>query len=200
MGLYGFMSNCCINNPETPAASRAGKCPECSDLGTRVATITLKHIVKPSFLDVASKPGFLFCPSPNCGTVYFHPDGERFSKGDLRVRVGLKETEDPVMLCYCFGFTEAMVIEEIDATGDCDIAQRIASRVRAGDCACEVRNPQGSCCLGTVRAAVKRLKAARLPFEARPAAVSDQTLNSGTAAKLQLLAFVAILGAGVFAA
>jgi hypothetical protein len=29
--------------------------------------------------------------------------------------------------------------------------------VKAGNCACEVRNPQGSCCLGNVQATVKQV-------------------------------------------
>ncbi len=78
-------------------------------------------------------------------------------KPDVRVRVGLKETEDPVPICYCFGFTEAMAVEEIRATGISTIPQRITAEVKAGNCACEIRNPQGSCCLGNVNAAVKRV-------------------------------------------
>ena len=70
--------------------------------------------------------------------------------------MGLKETEDPVPICYCFGFTEAMAVEEIRATGKCTIPQRITAEVKSGNCACEIRNPQGSCCLGNVTAAVKR--------------------------------------------
>ena len=78
-------------------------------------------------------------------------------KKDVRVRVGLKERAEPVVLCCCFGFTEGMVREEIRKTGRCMIPQRIAVEIKAGHCACEVRNPQGSCCLGNVRSAVKRL-------------------------------------------
>lgn len=61
------------------------------------------------------------------------------------------------MTRHCFGFTEAMVCEEIRATGQCSIPRRITVEARAGNCACEIRNPQGSCCLGSVTAAVKRL-------------------------------------------
>lgn len=119
-------------------------------------TKTLKHMVQPWQLELVNKPGFLFCRSTGCEIVYFHPDGDRLRKTDLRVRVGLKETENPVPICYCFGFTEAMAIEEIRATGKCTILQRITGEMKAGNCACETRNPQGSCCLGNVTASVKR--------------------------------------------
>lgn len=119
-------------------------------------------MVKPEFLEEVTKPGFQFCRSAECDVVYFHPDGERLAKADVRIRVGLKETEDPVPICYCFGFTEAMAREEIESSGKCTIPDRIASEMKAERCACEVRNPQGSCCLGNVTAAVERLRGLRL--------------------------------------
>jgi hypothetical protein len=77
-------------------------------------------------------------------------------KADVRVRVGLKETEDPVPVCYCFGFTEKMIFDEVRATGKSTVPQRITTEIKASHCACEIRNPQGSCCLGNVTAAIKR--------------------------------------------
>ena len=139
------------------AAGEDAKCPVCGAVGKPVATQTVKHMVKPEFLDLAGKGGFRFCRKGTCDVVYFHPEGEWFEKKDVRVRVGLKERTEPVALCYCFGFTEGMVREEIDKTGRCTIPERIAAEIKAGHCACEVRNPQGSCCLGNVRSAVKRL-------------------------------------------
>lgn len=131
-------------------------------IGRPVSTTTLKHMVKPEFLSLVDKRGFLFCPAAECDVVYFHPDGVRLRKEDVRVRVGLKETEDPVPICYCFGFTEAMVQSEVETSGACTIPGRISAEVKARRCACEVRNPQGSCCLGNVNAVVKReMKAAR---------------------------------------
>ena len=40
----------------------------------------------------------------------------------------------------------AALIDDIDAG------------IQAGQCACDLRNPQGSCCLGNVRGLVKRLE------------------------------------------
>ena len=76
-------------------------------------------------------------------------------KGDVPVRVGLKEREDPVPLCYCFGFSLADVRREIAETGRCGIPARITAEVRAGRCSCEVKNPSGVCCLGEVNRAVR---------------------------------------------
>ncbi len=114
-------------------------------------------MVQPWHLELVNKPGFLFSRSADCDVVYFHPDGDRLRKPDVRVPVGLKETDDPVPICYCFGFTEAMAVEEIHDRGKCTIPQRITAEIKAGNYACEIRNPQGSCCLGNVNAAVKRV-------------------------------------------
>lgn len=156
------MSDCCsIKSPAEKSVAETAKagtanCPACGQPGKAVETRTLKQMVQPQHLELASKPGFLFCRTTDCDVVYFHPNGDCLRKPDVRVRVGLKETADPVPICYCFGFTEAMAVEEIRAMGKCTIPQRITAEVKAGNCACEVRNPQGSCCLGNVNAAVKR--------------------------------------------
>jgi hypothetical protein len=148
------MEDCCCRGE---AAGEDAKCPLCGAVGKPVATQTVKHIVKPEFLELAGKAGFRFCSTAACEVVYFHPEGERLEKKDVRVRVGLKDRAEPVALCYCFGFTEAMVREEIHQTGRCMIPESITAEIKAGHCACEVRNPQGSCCLGNVTSAVKRL-------------------------------------------
>lgn len=162
--------------PESCCRSEFGKsptaklpCPQCSEAGRAVQTITLKHHVKPEHLDRAECSPFYFCRTPNCAVVYFNAAGVVLRKPDVRQRIGIKETEDPIPLCYCFGFTEAMVREEIRAMGRCTIPQRISAEVKAGNCACEIRNPQGSCCLGNVTAAVKQaLSSHRVAPQATP--------------------------------
>jgi hypothetical protein len=73
------------------------------------------------------------------------------------VRVGSKEREDPIPLCYCFGFDESHVREETARMGRSEIPQKIGSMVKQGLCACETRNPSGACCLGEVIKTVSRL-------------------------------------------
>jgi hypothetical protein len=155
-------------------------------------------MVQPWHLELVSKPGFRFCRSTDCEVVYFHPDGDHLRKPDVRVRVGLKETADPVPICYCFGFTEALLAQEIRETGECSIPRRIAAEVKAGNCACEARNPQGSCCLGHVASAVIRLKSGRANPDPRPA-ISGRSSQIRTVVKLRVLSLIAILGAGIFA-
>jgi len=96
-----------------------------------------------------------FCPAPDCDVLYYGADGRLVEKSAAKVRVGIKETEDPVPLCYCFGFTLADVRREIAETGACTVPARISAAMRETGCQCEVKNPSGSCCLGEVNKVVK---------------------------------------------
>ena len=88
-----------------------------------------------------------------------------FHKDDLTVRVGLKETESPIPLCYCFGHTAESAREEIVTTRRSTVAQRIATEVQAGRCSCEVKNPSGKCCLGDVNRVIQQIKSEITPEE-----------------------------------
>ncbi len=101
----------------------------------------------------------LFCETPDCPVVYFAPDdGSVFHKPDLTVRVGIKETEPPIPLCYCFGFTRKDIWNELTMTGKTTIPDRIKAEVQAGNCRCEETNPRGSCCLGDIQRALQAFK------------------------------------------
>ncbi len=128
--------------------------------GRSVTRKTMLLMLKPEHFDSAGRDHYRFCADPECRVVYF-PEGEgaTFTTDDLRVRVGLKEKQGPIPLCYCFGFNEADMCEEIARTKQTSIPQRIAALLKQGMCACPERNPSGSCCLGAVNKAVKRLLA-----------------------------------------
>lgn len=80
-----------------------------------------------------------------------------FTKDALRVRVGMKEKEAPIPLCYCFGFDEEDARAEIARVGRSTIPQRISVFIKQGMCACPTRNPSGACCLGDVSKVIARL-------------------------------------------
>ncbi|MBI4474654.1 MAG: hypothetical protein HY646_18430, partial [Acidobacteria bacterium] len=54
---------------------------------------------------------------------------------------------------------------EIQATGQSTIAARIKKEIQAGNCACEVKNPSGRCCLGEVNKLIKKLLVELQPVE-----------------------------------
>jgi hypothetical protein len=137
-------------------------CVACRDAGHPVTRKTILLMLKPESLDRVGGGEYRFCPGPGCRVVYFaEGGGQNFTTDDLRVRVGLKEGEGEVPLCYCFGFDEAGAREEIRNTGRSTIPRRISALIKQGVCECPARNPSGACCLGEVNRAIKRLQAAQ---------------------------------------
>ena len=130
-------------------------CPSCDGPGRRVADKTIRAILKPAQAASMLATERRFCRTPSCDVVYYGENGDVVAKGEVPIRVGLKERDDPVPLCYCFGFSRADVREELASRGRCTIPERIAAEIRAGRCACATRNPSGACCLGDVSRAVK---------------------------------------------
>lgn len=133
-------------------------CRTCGTKGALVSTRTVLLMLKSDLLEQASTKAYRFCAGRDCPTVYFEESGSHtFSIDDLRVRVGVKSDSDPIPLCYCFGFDESHLRDEIANTGSTTIPIRISNLIREGLCACEARNPSGGCCLGEVNRAEKRL-------------------------------------------
>ncbi len=158
--------NCCT--PEATAESRESSetvtnqtehCRNCGGQGRPVSRKTVLLMLKPHLLEQALSGIYGFCAAPDCPIVYFEEHGSRiFTNDDLRVIVGVKANTDPIPLCYCFGFDESHLREEISQTGSTTIPEKISRLIREGLCACEARNPSGACCLGEVNRTAKRLK------------------------------------------
>lgn len=140
-------------------AAQAALCPQCARSGKPVETQTLKALLCPDALArLQVETPYLFCATPACPLVYFAADASSvYGKDEVSVRVGLKETEAPIPLCYCFGHTRGSAREEIERTGNSSVVASITTHIRAGRCGCDVNNPSGTCCLGTVTRAVKEL-------------------------------------------
>lgn len=158
------MSDCCSTNSPQPQPTdvrlsglKRPACPTNGKPGRRVDRLTVKALLARP-LDVLGPGETFFCPDPDCPTVYYTSDGQTFAEGDLRERVYQKHPNDAdVLVCYCFQHTRGAIQADARENGRSEIAERITAGVQAGQCACEVRNPQGSCCLGNVRAEVKRV-------------------------------------------
>ena len=113
--------------------------------------ITLEHLLLDPLVREIGRGTYFFCGTPECDTVYFSPSSAKtFLKRDLKVRVGIKETEDPIPICYCFSHSRASAWQEIEQAGTSSIVESIKREIRAGRCECEIKNPSGKCCLGEV--------------------------------------------------
>ncbi len=153
------MSDCCSVDAKTGTAPLVMVCPVNGARSKQVDMVTVKSLVRRLPLGMRNTQ-YYFCDSSECEVVYFPLDTQAplFRRGDLMVRVGAKETEEPIPVCYCFGFTREDIESEVAETGSSTIAEQISTEVKAGNCACEMKNPFGKCCLGDVtRAAEDRL-------------------------------------------
>jgi hypothetical protein len=131
-------------------------CPKNGARSKRVDLLTVKGLVRKLPLGMP-RSQYYFCDSPDCEVVYFPLDAEGpvFRKEDLLVRVGAKEKAGLIPICYCFGFTRQDIRDEIRETGKSTVAERIAAEIKAGNCACEFKNPSGKCCLGEITRTAK---------------------------------------------
>jgi len=146
---------------ELPKRTGVASCPTCGERGKSVDTVTLKALLSVPLTEVGPDPYF-FCRTAACPTVYFAATGgQQFTEASLRERVHQKHpADDDVFVCYCFRHTPATIKAELIGTDRTDVIEAITAGIQAGQCACEIRNPQGSCCLGNVRALVRGLAGA----------------------------------------
>jgi len=110
-------------------------------------------------LTVLQHQEYRFCRTPDCPVVYYSLDGtQTFGEEDLRERVFQKHpAEEDIFVCYCFRHTLGSIKAELARSGTSTVVAAVTAAVREGKCACDIRNPQGDCCLGNLRAVVKSL-------------------------------------------
>lgn len=150
------MADCCITT-KAPIQEQGNKsCPKCGSAGKTVETITLKSLLLPDALArLEPESQYRFCVNPTCEAVYFNENGQFFVTGELKVPVFQKSEDENCPVCYCFGWTTDKIAREIQDTGSSTAVASITEHIKAGRCGCDVNNPQGSCCLGNVRAVVR---------------------------------------------
>jgi hypothetical protein len=141
-----------LNRPAT------NTCPVCSEKGKPVQGQTVKALLAVSLRKI-QEVEYLFCKTPTCPVVYFSSNSEHvFTTEQVRERVYQKEPDaEEVFICYCFRHTVGEIraaSPESHATIVADINRGISTE----QCACDLRNPQGSCCLGNVRGLIKQLE------------------------------------------
>lgn len=151
------------------------ECPSCEKKAKRVSTVTLGALLSDEFAQqfktdghsccasdgegctsIHGDTGWRFCDSTDCDVVYFSEEGDTtFTKSQLKVSVGVKETAGERPLCYCFKHSVATITEELRTTGNSAALEDIRAKMKDPGCRCEIENPSGSCCLGNVGKGIK---------------------------------------------
>ncbi len=158
----------CCSFPEAGSSTRelrvvapGGACPTNGRIGKLIDSLTLKAMLAKPLTELRPTE-YRFCTDSDCPTVYYSVDGlQTFTEANLRERVYQKHPQDrEVLICYCFRHKVGDVLSDASNAGGATVIESIDAGIQAGQCACDIRNPQGSCCLGNVRALVKTLTAA----------------------------------------
>ena len=148
-----MLSDCC--SVSEPIQKDTVLCPRCGEKGKPVSLATVGAMAKTE-VEAAklSAQEYKLCRNRDCPVVYYA--GEiQIEKSDLRVPVNFKERNYDGPVCYCFNHTFASIRAEVQAKGHSTAQRMITEEVKSGRCACEVKNPAGTCCLGDVIRAVQ---------------------------------------------
>ena len=153
------MSGCCSITKDGTCSlptSNPEVCPSCGKKGKPVAVLTVKSLVR-DHTRVPASASYSFCRTVDCEVVYFS-DQAVFAKPDVKVRVGIKERADPIPLCYCFDYSREDIRRDIEVAGKTSVLEEIKAEVQGGFCACELKNPSGTCCLGDITRGIQEAK------------------------------------------
>ncbi len=153
------MSSACSSDPVGAAAVA---CPLCEEQGIecvgpkKVPPITVKSLIKPEFQDDVPEGLFYFCPQRDCDAVYFGPGGDPIMKDQLSVGVWQKEEAGDTLICYCFEYSAKDIMEDARRNSPAAIPLIVRDKIKADLCECDVKNPEGTCCLGNIAYWVKQ--------------------------------------------
>lgn len=110
---------------------------------------TVFHQVKfPEVLNIETG-NYFHCAKKKCSVGYFSQEGLVISKHQLRAFDELSNK-----LCYCFDINAEQYRQSLKDNTASEIKNFVIQKTKSGDCACEIRNPSGQCCL----AGFKRLE------------------------------------------
>lgn len=135
------MSDCCLADNESEQHPKRHVCPENNKPYLEVPFGTVLHHVKTPWELALKEQAYYFCDDPNCDVVYFAVDNSTIKKDQLRTQVGIKETDEDALICYCFGVSKAQAKthEQVKAF--------VIEQTKNSTCSCTTHNPSGRCCL-----------------------------------------------------
>jgi hypothetical protein len=133
-------NNECKGNEEK-SFPRKFTCPINKQQYIEVAKKTILQHIKSPWNNKLKDQQYYFCDDPHCNVVYFGLTGSVINKNELRTVVGKKEESDETLICYCFGVSKKLAKE------NAEIKTYVTQQTKEKNCACDVRNPSGRCCL-----------------------------------------------------
>ncbi len=135
------MSDCCSSNTDLAQHPKRYVCPKNGKQYHEVPYSTVLHHVKSPWLFTPRRQAYYFCEDAACDVVYFGHDDTVLCKDQLRTKVGIKESSEDVLICYCFG------VSKFDAKHNPATKTFVIEQTKQSNCACTTFNPSGRCCL-----------------------------------------------------
>ena len=109
------MSDCCASSCTPNTTPKKHTCVSCGNDYLEVPYSTILHHIKMPWQTSLKEQGYYFCANPECDVVYFGLDNSTIKKTELRTPVGIKETSDEALICYCFDVNRAAAQSNKDA-------------------------------------------------------------------------------------
>jgi Zinc binding domain len=134
------MSGCC---PSSSSKIVNQACPQCGTACKSVEMSTLYHQVKFPENQGIHSDTYYFCPNKDCATAYFSNTGSNIPKQHLTTYQDIQNHK----LCYCFDIDAADYQAALNTKQAEAIKNFVIEKTKSGECACEIRNPSGQCCL-----------------------------------------------------
>ena len=131
--------------------SRSPTPPRCPENGEQGYGVEWRTVAAVTMGPIPLRREYWRCGAPDCEIIYFAEDGHTLRATDLRFVAGSKSTSLDAVLCFCFLHCRRDFLLAPRQGREHALFSRIATEVKAGNCACEVRNPTGRCCLGEIK-------------------------------------------------
>ena len=135
------MSDCCSSKKEMEQHPKRHVCSENGKQYLEVPYGTVLHHIKQPWKLAPKKQAYYFCEDSNCEVVYFGIDNSTICKDQLRTKVGIKETSDDALICYCFGVSKS------EARTNKQAKTFVIEQTKNSLCSCTIHNPSARCCL-----------------------------------------------------
>lgn len=141
------MNDCCNNKDsekkgcDQNSLPRKFICPVNEQQYIEVEKKTILQHIKSPWENPLHENKYYFCDDPDCDVVYFGLKGSIINKSELRTVVGKKESSKETLVCYCFGVSKALAEQKPE------IKTYVSQQTKEKNCACDIRNPSGRCCL-----------------------------------------------------
>ncbi len=135
------MSDFCSLTHTVDNASKRYCCPVNGKRYKHVSLTTVLHNVADPWQLHNENQDYYFCDDPKCDVVYFGQDDSVITTSALRTPVGVKQKPNNATLCYCFGVTRDAFV------ADPKLKAFVMKKTKEKQCACDIRNPSGRCCL-----------------------------------------------------